>query len=115
MTYQNPIMTIYEAECMQKKNFLDHLEVNRKLAAAYSGQRIEGILRRMYDDLRCCEPQLLMFAPFLNSLNLELFPKDLIDVVEYNGNNIAFGGATLGGLLQYFLGVGYKSPKSDGV
>lgn len=84
MSYRYPIMNIHESECRQKNDFLDHLEINRKLAAAYSGQRIEGILRRMYDDLRCYEPQWLMFAPFLKSLNLELFPKDLIEVVEYN-------------------------------
>ena len=86
MNYQNPIMAIHEAENMQKKNYLDQWEVNRKLAAAYSVQRIEGIHRRMYDELRCCEPQWLMLTQFFKSLNLELFPKDLIEVVEYNAS-----------------------------
>jgi len=76
-------MTILGEEYWQKKNFLDHLDVNRKLAAAFSMQRIEGILHRMYEDLRFCEPQRFMGTPFLRYLNLELFPKDLIEVVEY--------------------------------
>ena len=83
MIYSDNDMTILGEEYWQKKNFLDHLDVNRKLAAAFSMQRIEGILHRMYEDLRFCEPQRFMGTSFLRYLNLELFPKDLIEVVEY--------------------------------
>jgi hypothetical protein len=83
MNYSNNDMTMLGNEYWQKKNFLDHLDVNRKLAAANSMRRIEGILHRMYEDLRFYEPQRFMGTPFFRYLNLELFPKDLIEVVEY--------------------------------
>jgi hypothetical protein len=76
-------MTILGDEYWQKKNFLDHLDVNRKLAAAYSLRRIEGILHRMYEDLRFYEPQRLIGTPFVRHFSLELLPKDLKEVVEY--------------------------------
>lgn len=82
MNYLDQNMTILGEEYWQKKNFLDHLDVNRRLAAACSVRRIEEILHRLYEDLRFFEPQRLIGTPFPD-FNLELLPKDLKEVVEH--------------------------------
>lgn len=118
MNYSNTDMYILGDEYWQKKNFLDHLDVNRKLAAAYSMRRIEGILRRMYDDLRFYEPLWFMGTPFLRYLNPELFPKDLMEVVEHiaslaelDNNSVLL--AALGGIASALCGC-YVVQVDDG-
>ncbi len=109
MNYLANDMTILGEEYWQKKNVLDHLDVNRKLAAHYSVRRIEGILHRMYEDLRPYEPLPIMGTPFFRCFNPELFPKDLMEVVEYiaslaelDTNSVLL--ATLGGIASALCG-----------
>ncbi len=83
MNYIDQRMTSLSDEYWQKKNFIDNLDVNRRIGEAWSRQRVEDNLYRMYDELQFCEPRWFMGNNFQTYLKPELFPKDLMEVVEH--------------------------------
>lgn len=83
MIYLDQSMTSLNDEYWQKKNFVDNLDVDRRIGDAWRNQRVEDNLDRMYDELRFCQPRWLMGNRFRTYLNPELFPKDLMEVVEH--------------------------------